>query len=95
MNDQPSINGVAIARGASEIEQIADAASYDFSSRTRTVRTGEIAVLRNVKELYAAVKVTKGEDDSRGADSDALTISYVILTEGGTDFSGAAATSAA
>ena len=87
MNDPPSINGIAIARGANEIEQVADASLFDFSSRTRTVRTGEVAILRNVEGFYAAVKVTKVEDDSQGSESDALTISYVILTGGGTDFS--------
>ena len=94
MNDPPSINGIAVARGASEIDQVADAASFDFSSRTRTVKTGEVAVLRNIEGFYAAVKVTKVEDDSRGGDSDALTISYIILTDGGANFSGAATTSA-
>lgn len=85
-NQPPSIHGVALARGATEIEQIDDASKYDFSSNTRTVRTGEIAVLRNVYGFYAAIKVLRVEDDSRGADSDALTIRYAILADGEKDF---------
>jgi hypothetical protein len=86
MNDPPSIHGVAIARGAAEIGLIEDASAYDFSSRTRTIKTGEVAVLRNADGFYAAIKVIRVDDDSRGATSDALTLSYVILTDGGADF---------
>lgn len=86
MNDPPSIHGVAIARGATDIDQIEDASAYDFSSRSRTVKTGEVAVLQNTEGFYAAVKVVRVQDDSRGAPSDALTISYVTLPDGGRDF---------
>jgi hypothetical protein len=81
MNDPPSIHGVAVARGRTEFEQIDDASAYDFTSRSRTVRTGEIAVLRNVNGFFAAIKVVHVEDDTRGATSDALTIRYVILPD--------------
>lgn len=90
MNDPPSIHGVAVARGAGEIDQVVDATAHDFSSRVRTVRTGEVAVLRNVEGFYAAIKVIKVEDDRRGAESDALTIAFRILPDGGTDFSAVA-----
>jgi hypothetical protein len=86
MNDPPSINGVAIAKGATEFEQISDASSYDFTSRARTVKTGEIAVLRNVEGFYAAIQVLQVDDDSRGAPSDALTMRYRILPDGERDF---------
>jgi hypothetical protein len=85
-NDPPSIQGVAVARGATEIAQIGDAAVYDFTSRVRMVRVGEIAVLRNANDFYAAIKVLRIEDDSEGATSDALTIRYVILPGGGRTF---------
>jgi hypothetical protein len=86
MNDPPSIHGVAIARGAMDFGQIKDASAYDFTSRVRTVKTGEIAVLRNTNGFYAAIEVVRVEDDSRGAPSDALTIRYAILPDGGKDF---------
>lgn len=85
-NDPATINGVAIARGASDIGQITDASSYDFTSRSRTVRTGEIAVLRNNNGFYAAVQVIQIDDDSRGAASDSLTLRYLICADGKTDF---------
>lgn len=84
-NDPPSIHGIAIARGATEFGQISDASSYDFSSRSRTLRTGEIAILRNVNGFYAAVQIFQIQDDSRGAASDALTIRYLILPDGDKD----------
>jgi hypothetical protein len=86
MNDPPSIHGIAIARGVTEFEQITDASAYDFTSRIRTVKVGEIAVLRNANEFYAGVKVLRIEDDRRGAASDALTIRYVILPNGEKNF---------
>ena len=85
-NDPDGIHGIAIARGATAINEIHDAAVYDYSSRTRSLGTGEIAVLRNTDGFYAAVQVLKIEDDSRGAESDALTLRYAILTHGGKDF---------
>lgn len=87
MNDPPSIHGIAIARGATEFEQISDASIYDFTSRVRTVKTGEIAVLRNVNDFYAGVQVLRIEDDSRGAPSDTLTMRYVIVPNTEKDFS--------
>lgn len=85
-NDPASINGIAIARGATGFEQISDASTYDFSSRVRTLQTGEIAVLRNANGFYAVLQVIQVEDDSRDATSDALTIRYVILPDGEKDF---------
>ena len=85
-NDPPSIHGIALARGATGFEQISDASAYDFTSRLRTLRTGEIAVLRNINGFYAAVQILQIEDDNRRAPSDALTIRYVILPSGEGNF---------
>jgi len=86
VNDPPSIHGIAIARGATEFEQISDASAYDFTSRVRTLKVGEIAVLRNANGFYAVVQVLRIEDDTRGAASDALTIRYAILPTGEKNF---------
>jgi hypothetical protein len=88
-NDPPSIHGLAIARGASNFAEITDASAYDFTSRTRTPRVGEIAVLRNTNGFFAAVQILQVEDDSRGAASDALTINYLILPDGSNNFAAA------
>lgn len=85
-NDPPSIHGIAIARGATEFGQVSDASAYDFSSRARKLRTGEVAILRNINGFYAAVQIVQIQDDSRGAASDALTIRYLILPNGDRDF---------
>lgn len=85
-NDPPSIHGVAIAKGATSFEQIEDAASYDFTSRTRTIQQGEIAVLRNVSGLYAAIQIIGIEDDTRGSTADALTMRYLIQHDGSARF---------
>ncbi len=89
LNDPPSIHGVAIARGASDFAEITDASAYDFTSRSRTPRVGEIAVLRNTNGFFAAVQILQVDDDSRGATSDALTIRYLILPDGSNNFTAA------
>lgn len=91
-NDPPSIHGVAIARGASNFAEIADGAAYDFTSRTRTPRVGEIAILRNTNGFFAAVQILQVEDDSRGAASDVLTFRYLILPDGSNNFAAAIGT---
>lgn len=86
-NDPQSIHGIAVARGATAIEQITEASAYDFTSRSRTLQTGEIAVLRNTNGFFAAVQILGVDDDTREAPSDALTIRYLILPGGEHDFS--------
>lgn len=85
-NDPSGIHGIALARGATAIYQIEDASAYDFTSRSRTVKVGEIAVLQNIHGFYAAVEVVHIDDDSRGAPSDSLTIRYAVLPTGETNF---------
>lgn len=86
-NDPQSIHGIAVARGATAIEQITDASAYDFTSRSRALQTGEIAVLRNTDGFFAAVQILAVDDNTRGATSDALTMRYLILPGGEHDFS--------
>ena len=85
-NDPPSINGVAIAKDAVTFEQLADASIYDFTSRTRRPKVGEIAVLRNTNGFYAALQIVNIEDDTRGAAADAVTVKYVIQSDGSANF---------
>lgn len=85
-NDPASINGVAIAKGGSRIAEIEDASTYDFTSRTRRPRVGEIAVLRNSDGFYAALEILDVKDDTRGANYDALTFRYSIQSDGSPRF---------
>lgn len=87
-NDPPSINGIAVAKGARAIHDIGDASAFDFTSRCRTIREGEIAVLRNVHGFYAAVHVLDIKDDTRGDGRDELRFRYVIQGDGSASFSG-------
>lgn len=81
-NEPASINGVAIAMGASSIAEIEDASIYDFTSQTRRPRVGEVAVLRNRNGFYAALEILDVKDDTRGATHDALTFRYSIQSDG-------------
>ena len=69
-NDPPSVNGIAVARGATRIADVANASVYDFTSRTRRPQVGEVALLRNVHGFYAAIEILSITDDTRGADRD-------------------------
>ncbi|RYD84325.1 MAG: TIR domain-containing protein [Verrucomicrobiaceae bacterium] len=86
MRDPPSIDGIAVAPGATQISDVKDAASLDFTSRIRRAALGGIAVLRNTYGVYAAVKIISITDDTRGASRDQLTIEYVIQSDGSTSF---------
>ena len=85
-NDCPSINGVALARGCDSISQVGNAASLDYSSRTRTPSLGQIVVLRNTEDFYAAIHVLGIKDDSRHDDRDELRFRYAIQANGSGDF---------
>jgi len=86
-NDPPSINGIAVARGAARIADVADASVYDFTSRTRRPLLGEVAVLRNVHGFYAAIHILSIRDNTRGADRDEVRIQFAIQPDGSSSFS--------
>ena len=86
-NDPRSINGVAVARGANSISMIGNAELLDYTSRTRTPRLGQVAVLRNVGGFYAAVHILGIKDDTRGDASDEVRFRYAIQSDGLDDFS--------
>ena len=87
VNDPPSINGVALGRRDwTDIDQVADAASLDYTSRVRTPSVGQVVVFRNVAGFYAAVKVLDIKDDTRGDDSDELRFRYAVQPDGSDNF---------
>lgn len=91
-NYPPSISGVAIAEGATSVEEIRDAKILNYTSGSRRPKVGQIAVLLNTKGFYAALKIVDVKDREYGDDADSITIDYVILRNGGSDFSGKRAT---
>lgn len=76
--DPPSIRAVALALGATEIEDIVDATVYDTSSRARTPRLGEIVVWQNSSGYYLATKIERVAARSHGAVRDEVIFTYRI-----------------
>ena len=68
------------------ILQVTDAASLDYTSRTRTPSRGQIVVLRNTEGFYAAVHVLGIKDVNRGDDRDELRFRYAIQSDGSDSF---------
>ncbi|NIF28903.1 hypothetical protein F3J44_21295 [Pantoea sp. Tr-811] len=50
--------------------------AYDSTSRSYTVRTGEVFLARNLEGSVLAARIYSITDDSRGADSDEVTFGY-------------------
>ena len=86
-NDPPSINGVARALGCTAIAMVSNAEEYDYTSRSRTIPRGEIAVLRNVHGFYAAVHVLDIKDDKHNDNQDELRFRYAIQSDSSESFS--------
>lgn len=87
-NDPPSIDAVAIANGATEESQILDAARFDYSTRERKPKTGEIALLRNKNGFYAALKILAIKAVGYNSNVDEVSFRYAILEDGTKNFSG-------
>jgi len=85
-NDPASIKGVALVQGVSAINLISNAISYDFSSRSRTPKEGEIVVFENSYGNFAAILVIDIKDNTREDAVDELTFEYVINPNGHVDF---------
>lgn len=86
-SDPPSIDAIALATGATRIQDVQDAARFDYSSRSRSPREGEILLLRNARGLYAALKIRDVKAIRYGDTVDQVTFDYVILPDGGRNFS--------
>ncbi|MDE0131386.1 MAG: TIR domain-containing protein [bacterium] len=85
-NDPPSINGVAVCHGVGTISQVHQAATLDYTSRSRTPALGEVLVLRNVFGIYAAIAVLAIKDNTRGDERDELRFRYAIQANGSDNF---------
>ena len=87
VNDPPSINGIALGhRDWTDIDQVASAASLDYTSRYRTPLVGQVVVFRNTAGFYAAVQILEIKDDTQGDDSDELRFRYAIQVDGSDNF---------
>jgi len=87
-NDLPSIDKIALVnKNINEIKNITTTSDLDFSSRCRTVNTEQILIIKNINNIFAAIKVIDIKDDSRGDKEDNLTFEYKIQTNTFDDFS--------
>ena len=86
-NDPPSINGVAVPQGVTSIARVRKASALDYTSTTRTVPLGGVAVLRNRRGFYACLCVLNILDDGRADDRDELRFRYAVQRDGSDDFS--------
>jgi hypothetical protein len=80
-NDPASIVGVAEAPDLQSYNDILDLASYDMSSRARTIQEGEHAILKNHHNKYAVLKILDIKDRTRSDAVDELTFEFWIITD--------------
>lgn len=87
-NDPAGIEGVAIAEGISSIGQVTPevVATADFSSRIRTPRVGQVALLLNAEGFYAAVAPLEVVYSSSPS-GNIMRLRFAINTERSSDFS--------
>ena len=85
-NDPKSINGVALDPSATSISEVTKGGTLDFTSGTRTPKTGQIVVLRNRNRFYAALHVLEIKDDTRGDVIDELRFRFAIQADGSDNF---------
>ena len=86
-NDPKSIHGIALGdRAWTEIRQIENADSLNYTSRTRRPKIGQIVLLKNNHGFFAAIQILDIKDDSRNDDRDELRFRYVIQPDGTGNF---------
>src|SRR5947208_3491384 len=70
-NDPPTIRGVAIAHRVSSIAAVTPdvVGQSDFTSRTRTPRVGQVALIENANEFFAALELLEVRSMEDPADS--------------------------
>lgn len=89
LNDPPSVKGVAIAREAQSIHEVTEAMvdALDFTSRIRSPREGQVAVVENTNGYLIAFEVVRVLSEGHGDGQDRVTLRYSILTDRSRDFS--------
>lgn len=78
---------LALAPTGAQLRDITEASLLNYTSRVRTPQTGQFIVFENHCGRYAAARIDKVEDYTRGDAVDRLTLTYWILENGSDDFS--------
>ena len=77
-NDPISIEGIALAYGASSFSDITNASVFDYTSRSRHPKTGEFVTLVNQSGFFAAVRLGDIKARSHGAEKSSVSFEYKI-----------------
>lgn len=80
-SDPASIESIAFADGITDITDIDNSASYDMTSRTRTLNIGDVAILKNKYGYYAGIKILEIKDRTRGNNFDEVKFECLISTD--------------
>lgn len=79
--DGSGIHSVAVARGVTNVDDIGDVFSYDFSSRVRDPGVGDAVIFRNEKDYFAAVLIDAVTTRAPGLESGELHFRYRIQND--------------
>ena len=86
-NNPDSINGIALGQLEwTDISQVVNAESLDYTSINRTPRVGQVVIFRNNHGFYAALRLLEIKDDTRDDDHDELRFQYAIQSDGTDNF---------
>jgi nucleoside 2-deoxyribosyltransferase len=80
-NDCSNIDSIARIKAPCTLDKRLLTGEYDFSSRCRNPKIGDIIIWKNIFGNYAATQIVSISDDTRGANHDELTCEYVIYTK--------------
>lgn len=80
-NDCSNIDSIARIKTPCTLDKRLLTGEYDFSSRCRNPKIGDIIIWKNIFGNYAATQIVSISDDTRGANHDELTCEYVIYTK--------------
>ncbi len=86
-NGPDSIRGVALAKGATSISQVQNAASLDYSSDRQIFSVGQVMVLWSKKKFYAAIQLLSIKDMQHGDEKSEFRFRYAIQPDGSDNFS--------
>ena len=67
--------------GELEFPKYEDLLNYDYSSNSRTIRTGEIVIVRNMNRHFAAIKLGEIKSSGHGYPYDEMTFDYKIYND--------------
>jgi hypothetical protein len=85
-NNPKSIEGVALAYKAISFADLTDASVFDYTSRSRTPKTGEFIIVANQNGFFAAIKFGDIKSRGHGAERSSVSFEYKINQHKGTNF---------